>query len=124
MTGIEPDMSQRGPNLPKGCKDLIDVLKGKKPQKASGKDKVAGLTPLSTEHVFVNGKIRAPKVAVFEPSGTALGVFYIFDALAMAKDRGVDLVLFNARVTPPECVLIDYGKYRYQQSKQKRKGAG
>jgi translation initiation factor IF-3-like protein len=122
MTG-EPDMSHRIPTLPKGCKDLIDALKRKKPQQPQ-KQKVAGLSPLSTEHVFVNGKIRAPKVAVFEPSGTALGVFYIFDALAMAKDRGVDLVLFNARVTPPECVLIDYGKYRYQQSKQKRKGAG
>ena len=40
------------------------------------------------------------------------------DALAMARQRGVDLVEIAATATPPVCRLVDYGKYRYEQSKK------
>ena len=40
------------------------------------------------------------------------------DALAMARQRGVDLVEIAATATPPVCRLVDFGKYRYEQSKK------
>src|SRR5688572_33243107 len=40
------------------------------------------------------------------------------DALALARQRGVDLVEIAATATPPVCRLVDYGKYRYEQSKK------
>lgn len=49
-----------------------------------------------------------------------MGTFSLSDALALAENRTVDLVLVNAKVRPPLCVLIDYGKYRYQQSKKQK----
>src|SRR5205814_145267 len=113
---------KRGPGLPSGCKDLIDVLKlkgGSDPRKLKKGSKLP--LSISTEHVFVNGKIRAPEVVVCEEHEVVLGVFSLGDALALAQRRSLDLVLVDAKVAPPVCVLIDYGKYRYQQSKNRRK---
>jgi translation initiation factor IF-3 len=42
------------------------------------------------------------------------------DALAMARQRGVDLVEIAATAQPPVCRLVDYGKYRYEQSKKEK----
>ena len=119
MSNNTPGSRKRSYLLPPGCKDLVDVLKAKtQPQ---GKGKVAGLHPISTEHVFVNGKIRAREVQVCDEAGVALGSFNLGDAIALAERSHLDLVLVNAKVTPPLCVLIDYGKYRYQQSKKKKR---
>jgi hypothetical protein len=119
MSDITPGSRKRSYPLPPGCKDLVDVLKAKaQPQ---GPGKVAGLHPISTEHVFINGKIRAREVQVCDEAGGALGILSLGDALALAERSNLDLVLVNAKVTPPLCVLIDYGKYRYQQSKKKKR---
>jgi hypothetical protein len=117
----QPNLKKRNYLLPPGCKDLIDVLKQKSRPEVGGLGKVVGLHPISTEHVFVNGKIRAREVRVCDEGGNVLGIFTLADALALANRREVDLVLVNAKVTPPLCVLIDYGKYRYQQSKKKKR---
>src|SRR5688572_31370336 len=42
------------------------------------------------------------------------------DALAMARQRGVDLVEIAAAATPPVCRLVDYGKFRYEQAKKEK----
>lgn len=42
------------------------------------------------------------------------------DALAIARQRGVDLVEIAPNATPPVCKLIDFGKYRYEQSKKEK----
>ena len=112
MGSIKPNMNQRGPELPPGCKDLIDVLKPDIKEESH---------PISTEHFFVNGEIRAKEVWVYEESGIVVGLFTRAEAIHLAKGRNIDLVQVDARVLPPICVLTDYGKYRYQQSKRRRK---
>ena len=104
-------MNRRGPELPPGCKDLIDLLKPAPAPKTL--PKLTGLHPISTDHVSVNGKIHARKVQVSDEAGAVLGVITIGEALALAESSGVDLVLINAKAKPPLCVLIDYGKYKY-----------
>jgi translation initiation factor IF-3 len=62
--------------------------------------------------------IRAPQVRVIDGNGEQLGIMRPEDALREAEARGLDLVEVAPMAQPPVCRLIDYGKYRYQQSKR------
>ncbi|MDI6776274.1 MAG: translation initiation factor IF-3 [Syntrophales bacterium] len=66
----------------------------------------------------VNREIRAATVRVIDPDGQQLGVMSVADALAEAGKVGLDLVEVSPASTPPVCRIMDYGKFRYQQSKK------
>ena len=51
--------------------------------------------------------------------GEQLGIVTVREALAMAEEREVDLVEISPTAQPPVCKLMDYGKFKYQQSKKK-----
>lgn len=68
----------------------------------------------------VNNKIRAREVRVIGDDSEQLGVMGLNEALAMARARGVDLVEIAAAANPPVCRLVDFGKYRYEQSKKEK----
>ena len=70
--------------------------------------------------VRVNGKIRAPEVRVIGIDGKQLGVFSLRDAINLARANGVDLVEIAPNASPPVCRVVDYGKFRYEQSKKDR----
>src|SRR5436189_671288 len=74
----------------------------------------------SSSYVRVNGKIRAREVRVIGAEGNQLGVFPLGDAINMARQAGVDLVEIAPNATPPVCRLVDYGKFRYEQSKKEK----
>ena len=54
-------------------------------------------------------------------NGEQLGVVPIQKAMQIAYERGLDLVQVASTVAPPVCRLLDYGKYKYEQSKKERK---
>jgi translation initiation factor IF-3 len=66
----------------------------------------------------VNEKIRIPKIRVINDDGKMLGVMSPQEALAIAKSQGLDLVEIVATARPPVCKIIEYGKYKYEQSKK------
>jgi translation initiation factor IF-3 len=68
----------------------------------------------------VNNKIRAREVRVIGENQQQLGVMSLPDALNLARSRGVDLVEIAPNATPPVCRLVDYGKFRYEQSKKEK----
>jgi len=68
----------------------------------------------------VNDKIRAPKVRVVYGEGQQLGVMSTREAVEKAKSVGLDLVEIAAKADPPVCRIVDYGKYKYEQSKLKK----
>ncbi|MDB4353889.1 translation initiation factor IF-3 [Akkermansiaceae bacterium] len=68
----------------------------------------------------VNEKIRAPKIRVVYGEGQQLGVMTPSQALEKAKSVGLDLVEIAAKADPPVCRIVDYGKYKYEQSKLKK----
>ena len=70
--------------------------------------------------VRVNGKIRAREVRVVGHDGKQLGVLALGEAINLARTHGVDLVEIAPNATPPVCRLVDYGKYRYEQSKKEK----
>lgn len=68
----------------------------------------------------VNRDIRAPKVRLIGEDGSQLGIFTLTDALAKAEGQGLDLVEIAPSAVPPVCKVIDYGKFRYQQTKREK----
>jgi translation initiation factor IF-3 len=68
----------------------------------------------------VNERIRIREVRVIDEDGTQLGVLQTRDALDLARSRGVDLVEVAPNAVPPVCRLMDYGKFRYEQSRRER----
>ena len=53
--------------------------------------------------------------------GEQLGVVPLQKALQLAYERGLDLVQVASTMTPPVCRILDYGKYKYEQTKKERK---
>lgn len=67
-----------------------------------------------------NRRIRAREVLVIDEAGERLGVMPLAQALGIAEERDLDLVEVAATAVPPVCRLLDYGKYKYEQSKKER----
>mgnify|MGYP001016212618 FL=1 len=68
----------------------------------------------------INSEIRARDVRVISPEGEQLGVMSTRDAMQVATERELDLVEVAPNARPPVCRIMDYGKYRYEQTKQKK----
>lgn len=68
----------------------------------------------------VNKQIRAPKVRLIDEQGQQVGVVFTSEALERAFDAGLDLVEVVATSTPPVCKIINYGKFRYDQTKREK----
>jgi len=65
----------------------------------------------------INRRIRIPQVRVIDSDGAQIGVISTSEALALAEDRGLDLVEVSPKARPPVCKIMDYGKYMYEQNK-------
>ncbi|MBN2309622.1 MAG: translation initiation factor IF-3 [Candidatus Hydrogenedentes bacterium] len=72
------------------------------------------------QRVRVNERIRAKQVRVIAEDGEQLGIMSPIDALREAEERGYDLVEVAPNAVPPVCRIMDYGKYKYQQSKREK----
>jgi len=70
--------------------------------------------------LFVNEQIKAREVLVIDADGTQLGVMKTGEALQLAQDKKMDLVNVAPGARPPVCRLMDYGKFKYEQSKRDR----
>lgn len=66
----------------------------------------------------INEEIRVREVRLIDDSGEQVGIVAIRDALQMAVEKGLDLVEIAPGAKPPVCRLMDYGKFRYEQSKR------
>lgn len=72
----------------------------------------------SEQRTRVNEMIRARQVRIIDEEGNQLGIMSPEDGLRDANERGLDLVEVAPNASPPVCRIMDYGKYRYQQSKR------
>ncbi|MCX7793102.1 MAG: translation initiation factor IF-3 [Thermodesulfovibrionales bacterium] len=68
--------------------------------------------------IRVNEAIRRSEVRLIDVDGSQLGIVPIKEALAIARERGLDLVEVAPNANPPVCRIMDYGKYRYQMQKK------
>ncbi len=65
--------------------------------------------------------IRIPRVLVVDEDGTQLGVLETPEALALAEEKGLDLVEVAPTARPPVCRIMDYGKFKYEAAKKAKK---
>jgi translation initiation factor IF-3 len=68
--------------------------------------------------VRINREIRAKEVRVIDPEGKQLGILQVSEALRLATNYELDLVEVSPKSEPPVCRIMDYGKFKYQQSKK------
>ena len=68
----------------------------------------------------INAEIRCKEVRVIGGDAQQLGVMSVKDALAAAEKEGLDLVEVNPHSVPPVCRMLDFGKYKYKQTKKER----
>ncbi|WP_173915880.1 translation initiation factor IF-3 [Halobacillus sp. Marseille-Q1614] len=68
----------------------------------------------------VNEKIRAREVRLIDVNGEQLGVKSKNEALDIAANANLDLVMVAPNAKPPVCRIMDYGKYRYEQQKKEK----
>ncbi|MCL6592542.1 MAG: translation initiation factor IF-3 [Alicyclobacillus sp.] len=72
------------------------------------------------EDFQVNDGIRAREVRVIDENGGQLGIMNIRDARRIAEEKNLDLVNVAPTAKPPVCRIMDYGKFKYEQSKKER----
>jgi translation initiation factor IF-3 len=76
--------------------------------------------PRRDDRTRVNERIRVREVRVIDDTGQQLGIMPPQQALAIARQKGLDLVEVAATATPPVCRIMDFGKYQYQEQKRAR----
>jgi translation initiation factor IF-3 len=68
----------------------------------------------------INGGIRVPSVRLIDESNNQVGIVATDEALAKAREIGLDLVEVSPTSDPPVCRIMDYGKWLYQQKRKLR----
>ena len=86
-------------------------------KKPSGKNK---RRPYNRNYIRKNDKIRAREIRVIGPEGEMLGGMPPEEALKIAKSHSLDLVEVASSANPPVCRILEFGKYKYELSKNKR----
>ncbi|MFM6900001.1 MAG: translation initiation factor IF-3 [Microcystis panniformis] len=68
----------------------------------------------------INERIRFPEIRVIDSDGSQLGIITPAEALRVAEEKELDLVLVSETASPPVCRIMDYGKYKFEQEKKAR----
>lgn len=68
----------------------------------------------------INEAIRAREVRLIDDNGDQLGIKSLREALQIAAEKNLDLVNVAPTAKPPVCKIMDYGKFRYEQSKKEK----
>ena len=78
------------------------------------------LTKPNRDLPTINERIRFPKIRVIDSDGGQLGIMAPRDALRLAEEKELDLVLVSDKADPPVCRIMDYGKFKFEQEKKAR----
>ena len=70
--------------------------------------------------LFINEQIRDKEVRVIGEDGAQLGIMSSREALELANEAGVDLVKIAPNAQPPVCRIVDYGKFKYEQTRKEK----
>lgn len=66
----------------------------------------------------INERIRVPQVRLIDEKGGQVGIVPTYEALQMARERGLDLMEISPNSSPPVCKICDYGKFKYEKKKK------
>ena len=74
--------------------------------------------PIASQDHLINEEIQVPEVRLISDSGEQLGLMSAEEALKIAEEKEMDLVMIAPGSKPPVCKIMDYGKYRFDQAKR------
>jgi translation initiation factor IF-3 len=77
-------------------------------------------SPRRDDRARVNERIRVREVRVIDDTGQQLGIMAPAQGLAIARQKGLDLVEISPTANPPVCRIMDFGKYQYTEQKRAR----
>ena len=69
----------------------------------------------------MDDQIKCPEARVIDEDGKQIGIIPISEALAMAREKDLNLVEVSPEAKPPVCKIMDFGKFKYQQKKKDHK---
>lgn len=75
---------------------------------------------ISSKNTQINGDIRDREVRVISADGEQLGIMSAREANRLAEEKNPDLVKVAPQAKPPVCKIMDYGKYRFEQTKREK----
>jgi len=93
------------------------VIRGRN---AIGRSTIAFDKRAAKSFTRINDRIRAREIRVIDENGEQLGILPPFEALKIARERGLDLVEVSPNAVPPVCRIQDYGRYLYEKEKSER----
>ncbi|OGC46062.1 translation initiation factor IF-3 [candidate division WWE3 bacterium RIFCSPHIGHO2_12_FULL_38_15] len=70
------------------------------------------------DYYRINERIRSPQLRVITGTGENLGVMSTADALKLAKEKELDLVLISEQANPPVAKILEYNKFLYEERKK------
>ena len=70
--------------------------------------------------LMINEQIRDREVRLIGENGEQLGIMSAREAMKIASEADLDLVKIAPKAQPPVCKIVDYGKYRYEQSRREK----
>ena len=70
--------------------------------------------------LMINEQIRDKEVRVVSETGEQLGIMSSKEAQQLADEQGVDLIKIAPTAKPPVCKIMDYGKFRYEQTRREK----
>ncbi|MEG2787403.1 MAG: translation initiation factor IF-3 [Romboutsia sp.] len=73
-----------------------------------------------SKELSINDQIRDKEVRLLSETGEQLGVVSLKEAQAMANSKNLDLVQISPNANPSVCKLMDYGKFKYEQSRKEK----
>ena len=79
-----------------------------------------GASAISKLQHELNEEIRDKEIRLIGETGEQMGILSAAEALDIAEERGLDLVKISPQATPPVCKLMNYGKYKFEQSKREK----
>ena len=68
----------------------------------------------------MNERIRAREIRVIGEDGEQFGILSVNEAIALANEKGLELVEISPNATPPVCKIMDYGKFKYEKTKKEK----
>ena len=72
------------------------------------------------QELEINGQIREKEVQLIDENGAKLGIMSSKQALNIAEEKNLDLVLVAPNGKPPVCKIMNYGKYKFEQAKKEK----
>ena len=75
---------------------------------------------IAIKEMQINEEIRDKEIRVIMNDGEALGIMSADEALKIAEEKDLDLVKIAPQAVPPVCKIMDYGKYRFEQTKREK----